>query len=282
MEQAKIYWLVSYPKSGNTWCRVFLTNYLQNARTPVSINALHDIPIASQRSWVDREFGIDSAELTAEEAADFRREAFKTLQRRCEDIQVIKAHESYPSQPRQDFFLDEITAGVVYVVRNPLDVVSSLANHMNISTQAALAHMADDGFCFSSGTERWISQFPQRLLSWSGHVRSWLERYGGRLLLVRYEDLQQDPQGAFGGIVRFMGLDPDEERLDRAIRFSSFSRLQAQEQREGFREKAPKAKSFFRAGQAGGWRGELTSGQIRRIRHQHGDVMRRLNYLHQD
>lgn len=282
MEQGKIYWLVSYPKSGNTWCRVFLTNYLQDAQAPVSINELHDIPIASQRAWVDRTFDINSAELTEDEAAQFRLEAFRLFQRRLEDLRIIKAHESYPLNPERNFFLDEITAGVVYIVRNPLDVVSSLANHMNVSTEAALEYMADDDFCFSSGTDRWNNQFPQRLLSWSGHVRSWLEHYGGRLLLVRYEDLQRDPQGVFGGIIRFLGLPLDDERLDRAIRFSSFSRLKAQEQREGFWEKAPDAKVFFRAGQAGGWRRALTDGQSRRIRQQHGAVMRRLNYADED
>ncbi|MFM7323346.1 MAG: sulfotransferase, partial [Nodosilinea sp.] len=42
-----IYWLASYPKSGNTWMRILLTNYLRNADSPAAINSLDGGPIAS-------------------------------------------------------------------------------------------------------------------------------------------------------------------------------------------------------------------------------------------
>ena len=36
----KIHWLASYPKSGNTWMRAYLANYLMDPDEPVSINDL--------------------------------------------------------------------------------------------------------------------------------------------------------------------------------------------------------------------------------------------------
>ena len=60
---AKIVWLASYPKSGNTWMRVLLANYLRNADAPVDINALEGGPIASARVWFDEWVGIEASAL---------------------------------------------------------------------------------------------------------------------------------------------------------------------------------------------------------------------------
>ncbi|MEJ2083836.1 MAG: sulfotransferase, partial [Acidobacteriota bacterium] len=35
-----IVWLASYPKSGNTWLRAFLMNFLDPGKRPVDINQL--------------------------------------------------------------------------------------------------------------------------------------------------------------------------------------------------------------------------------------------------
>ena len=37
---SSIVWLASYPKSGNTWVRAFLQNYINDALKPADINAL--------------------------------------------------------------------------------------------------------------------------------------------------------------------------------------------------------------------------------------------------
>ena len=36
--KSSIVWLASYPKSGNTWMRIFLANYMMNLPEPVPIN----------------------------------------------------------------------------------------------------------------------------------------------------------------------------------------------------------------------------------------------------
>ncbi|NOZ51459.1 MAG: sulfotransferase domain-containing protein, partial [Chloroflexi bacterium] len=67
-----IIWLASYPKSGNTWMRVFLTNYLRDSDEPAEINNLDGGPIASARDIFDRVIGVESSDLTAEEIDRFR------------------------------------------------------------------------------------------------------------------------------------------------------------------------------------------------------------------
>ncbi|HJX72016.1 MAG TPA: hypothetical protein VJ346_08695, partial [Bacteroidales bacterium] len=66
-EQKKIVWLASYPKSGNTWFRIFLTNLLNHTNEPVDINNLYPSTIASSRSLFDEATGLESSDLTLDE-----------------------------------------------------------------------------------------------------------------------------------------------------------------------------------------------------------------------
>lgn len=274
-----IFWLVSYPKSGNTWCRVFLSNYLFGGDAPVSINSLKDIPFASGRGLVDHYYGVNSSEMTEEEAWDFRRELFRIIHENSEGIKIIKAHEAYSRNALANFFADEITAGVVYVVRNPLDVAVSLANHMNEPVDHIVDYMADEGFRMSIPGEKWKSQFPQSLLSWSSHVKSWTEEYPGIVHMIRYEDLSRNPEREFSRLLTYLNQVPDEKRLERAIKFSSFQSLQAQEAREGFCEKFADSKVFFREGKSGSWQRLLSPDQVTRVRENHEMMMKKMEYI---
>lgn len=121
---------------------------------------------------------------------------------------------------------------------------------------------------------------PQPLLGWSGHVTSWLDQTDVPVHTVSYEDLQADTAGAFAGALEFLGETAGRERLLRAVRHARFRELQRQESQSGFRERLSAA-PFFRRGQAGAWREELTAEQARRIEDGNRAVMQRLGYLAQ-
>ena len=59
-----IYWLASYPKSGNTWLRCFLLNLRRDADAPARLEELAQDRLASDRGWLDELLGFDSAELS--------------------------------------------------------------------------------------------------------------------------------------------------------------------------------------------------------------------------
>jgi hypothetical protein len=114
------------------------------------------------------------------------------------------------------------------------------------------------------------------LSSWSEHALSWVA--APRRLLVRYEDLLAEPERHFGRVIKFLGDGAVEaDRLRRAIEFSSFGTLAAQEAAEGYQ--AGGQGKFFRQGQAGQWREQLTPEQALRIEAAHGEVMRNFGYL---
>jgi hypothetical protein len=168
---------------------------------------------------------------------------------------------------------------VLYLVRNPLDVAVSFAFHRGVLPADMVAHLNDPGYCFSGDGNRLPNQLPQRLLTWSGHVRSWLDESGLPVHVVRYEDLLLAPMETFSKLLAFVGLDPDPARVRTAIDFSSFDVLKAQESAHGFQERPAAAERFFRNGGIGDWRNHLTETQAGQIAADHGPVMKRLGYL---
>ena len=169
-----IYWLASYPKSGNTWLRIVLANLQANQDIPVSINEL-PTPIASDRALFDRIAGIESADLLPEEVERLRPQIYRHLAQRSAEPLLLKVHDAYTFLPCGDpLFPTEITLGVIYILRNPLDVAVSLAAHFDCDLDTAIGYMATDGLTLSSSLEVYRHQFPQRISSWSGHVCSWM------------------------------------------------------------------------------------------------------------
>ncbi len=124
------------------------------------------------------------------------------------------------------------------------------------------------------------SQLRQKLPGWSGHVASWLEQSDIPIHLIRYEDLQADTLGTLRRALNFAGRPASEDDMRRAVAFADFAQLRQQEQDKGFHE-APRpwtASNFFRRGEAGGWRDELSAEQAARIESDHANMMRRMGY----
>jgi hypothetical protein len=276
-----IVWLASYPKSGNTWFRTFLTNYRRDAREPASINDLAGGPIASARQPFDEAVGYDSGELTCDEIDALRPEVYLHQARHATETPFCKIHDAYTRLPDGRALIPPAaTAAVVYFIRNPLDVAVSFAHHSgHEGCERVIAQMEQDenSFCAVDATEP--NQLRQRLLSWSNHVRSWVDAADLRVHVIRFEDMKLRPEETFAAAVRFLGWEFDPARVQRAIAFSRFEELAAQERARGFAEKMPRAKSFFRRGEVGSWREALTPAQAARVIGAHGEVMRRFGYL---
>lgn len=278
-----IVWLASYPKSGNTWARAVLTNYLRPAATPASINALVGKPIADDREHFDNYLGLGSSDMAAS-AIDRNRPRFQeVLADALPSPWFIKTHCAWrrvgDGEEACALFSPDATVGVVHLVRNPLDVAVSLAHHHRFGIDDAIRRMNDPAAAEANPKDSAIVLLPQRLSTWSGHAASWTEQSELRVHLARYEDLLADPVAGFGAIVRFAALPWDAERLARSVENAEFERLRAQEERVGFAEKHPPALSFFRAGRAGAWREVLSPAQVEALVAAHGTAMRQFGYL---
>lgn len=275
-----IIWLASYPKSGNTWFRCFLLNLLSDGERPVDINRLDDIPVAGSRRLFEEATGFDSAELSPGEIEELRPEVYQHLSDQAGQPFFLKIHDALTvNSAGLPLIPPAATRAVLYFIRNPLDVAVSYANHQGIEPAEAVRRLNDESTTLFGEADRGHHQLPQRVLSWSGHVRSWTCAPGLKIMVVRYEDLRLRTEETFTRAVRFLELSATAKTIPRALAFCDFAELQRQEQLAGFREKPPGCRQFFHRGAVGGWRGILPPPLAAVIISTQGDVMRQFGYL---
>jgi hypothetical protein len=278
---SRIVWLASYPKSGNTWLRVFLANLRAGGEQAVDINAISkDELSANDRAPFDDLLGVESSDLLPEEIDCYRPWVYRAMAAESPTELFLKIHDAFTrAQDGAALFPADVSRGVLYVVRNPLDVAVSLAHHAASPVEAVVQRMAKRLTLFGSHPRALSVQLHQRLSSWSGHVLSWLDQSEIPVHVMRYEDMRAAPLETFQAAARFAGLPDAPEQVARALAHSRFEVLKAQEEAHGFKERPGKAKAFFRKGQVGSWREELSPELAERIVRDHGDVMKRLGYL---
>jgi hypothetical protein len=274
-----IYWLASYPKSGNTWMRIFLQNLLAGSDAPININSMPSHRIASSREWIDDVLGFDSADMSADEIDQLRPAVYAWAMREP-GIGYHKIHDAYThTHTGEPLTGRNGTLGALYIIRNPLDIVPSLSHHNGCSLNEAIDQIADPNFALSDSRDALPSQLRQRLLTWSGHVESWTNAENLNLEVLRYEDMLSDPLPTFTRATRFLNLSHTVQSIQRAIEHSSFEELKKQELSGGFRERTTEARSFFRQGKSGNWRTNLSENQVARIIESHAQIMQRYGYL---
>jgi Sulfotransferase domain len=279
--QSGIVWIASFPKSGNTWVRAFLHN-LVRLRTGES--GEQDInEMARFSTWdLDKKryasflgFEPDNA-IHRREIAATRHAVHKQIADSIRGLVFIKTHNSLVMDRGYSTVNFDVTAGAVYVVRNPLDVAISYAHHSGSSIDDSIQRMA----VMDVETAGKVDAVYEVLGSWSQHVWCWTRNPHQALHVMRYEDMLADPEKAFSALARHLLLNPTRRHLAKAIERSSFARLQQQEREKGFRERPPQAdKIFFREGRAGQWKDLLTPAQVDRIARDHGEQMQRFGYL---
>jgi hypothetical protein len=273
-----IVWLASYQKSGNTWLRAFLHHVFADAAAPLPLAQTRGGEVSASASSLHWYQALDRrppTQWSPDEIARMRPQVQKAIAASRRGSVFCKTHMPLMMIHGVPTIEMSVTAGALYIVRDPRDVALSFADFHGIALDAAIASMATANLEVPAG-ER---QVAEPMGSWSQHVKSWTGRPSPAIHIVRYEDLHADPRKAFGAIVAFLRLDASAERIARAIEHTSFATMRAQEDRDGFDERSPAQERFFRRGIAGGWRDSLTPEQARRIEADHGEQMARFGYL---
>jgi uncharacterized protein (DUF924 family) len=272
----KIIWLASYPKSGNTWTRAFLHNLLINPDKPIYINDLDTFCVGESGTGYYKLF-LDTPreQWTEDDVARTRPQVHVKLTEASPDNVFVKTHCALTSDHGHPTVNLEVTAGAIYIVRNPLDVVLSAAHHNGLSINRSIRLMSKPN-ARSKTNDKHVHEFRG---SWSQHVSSWTARPHPTLHVMRYEDMLATPRETFARLAKFLGLDPPEPRMQKAIAMSSFEVLKEQERRWGFREKTEHADAFFRAGTSEQWKDKLTRDQVAAMVNHHRQQMMRFGYV---
>lgn len=276
MLKKSIVWLASYPKSGNTWTRIFLANYVFATETALPINQVHRLGIGDS---VTKSYEIvakgpfDAA--NHQQSLALRGKVLRAIVANDADINFVKTHCIRDKAFGIELIPAQLTRSAVYIIRNPLDMVVSYARHFGKTPEDAARAIGRADNTTAGGSD----SVKQYLGNWSRHVRSWTRTRDFPVHVMRYEDMLADPQTAFAGLVRNLGLTLDQDRLDRSIRFASFDEVSRQESTEPFIERSGNSDRFFHTGKAGQWQDALPPAAIDLIRREHRDVMAEFGYL---
>jgi hypothetical protein len=241
--------LVSYPRSGNTWAR-FLIGNLLNPNDPCTfVNVEERVPeIYFNPDW---------------------------KLRRMPRPRLLKSHQAFdPRYPR-----------VIYVIRDPRDVAVSTYHH-NIKTRNVPDGFPMDDFIprFIAGDyEVQFGSWRDNVLSWLT-----LRQDQPNFLLLRYEKMKREPEAELLKVARFLkgarfdGIDESRETLSQAVELSSADRMRQLEKQEGGQWVTTKwtrqDKPFIRTAGEGGWKKSLSAASVERIEAAWGTLMGELGY----
>ena len=277
------YYLASYPKSGNTWCRVFITELrrlagLDGAEATAAAAAqerdlrlnvdLATGSIVSSRHWLDDQLGIDSADLRPEELDKVRGQVGHQRALYSESLRYHKVHDAFvsPDSGGRPVVPTEGCRGAVVVIRDPADVAVSLRHFFSWDLERCVAFLLNEEAALCRSRKRGGNQVRQFMGSWASHVGSWVDQREIPVLVLRYEDLLLAPEREFQRLAVFLELPADSGLMAAAVANTRFDKLRAKEEKEGgFRERPPGCERFFRSGRSGEGRQQLSAEQLARL-----------------
>lgn len=264
-------WLASYPKSGNTWLRLALARAFLGADfKPDRVDRV--APIFASPHFFDGLFtpipNGDPTEIAPHWIP--AQERFVAAQAKN---QFLKTHNILRVGKTIAYTSAATTLAHIYVIRDPRDVLESYTNHFNVDHQTALAQMLDPNHFIRNPR----THFSEILGSWPAHVMSWSHFTQRPRLVLRYEDMKAAPEQTFAKAFRFLGLNVSSAALTAILDDVQFSKMQAAEEHDGFRE-AVRGRAFFRRGESGGWRALDYDALIRPLEQYCAPVMRAYGY----
>ena len=264
-------WIASYPKSGNTWVRMFLSAYLNGGN--VAINSAHSTLSDDLNAHYYRILSLKPlSQLTQYEVLALRPATLLYLRDSSPKNTFVKTHNAVLASGGVSLIPNHITKRAIYIVRDPRDICISLASHCEVSIDTAIEMMNSPTQILRRGDLFHV------ISSWSSHVASWSGRKNYPVIVVKYYNLLQDPVSEFKKLLNFCEIEIDTNLLLKSVENSSFRRLKEQEEASKFVEN-PSNQPFFRVGKAGNWKKVLSDEQSARIESNHHDMMVKFGYL---
>lgn len=277
-KNVKPIWLASYPKSGNTWVRMFFTALLKESE--IDINKLETDGIISARSVIDSTLGINSAEIPEKDFLKYRSSLYHKWaeSHTNKEFLLTKVHDSC-TLDGEIIFPPSITRGVIYILRNPFDMAASTANHHNVSIDKAVKMLCSNKHSLAANKSTLNHQISQFLGNWSQHIQSWTNVHRNNILVVKYEDMLHNGLETFSKIIKYLELNYSEEQIKKAIDEVAFNKIQKKEASTKFKETPKNTDIFFRSGISGGWKNEITEEQTKLIIDCHYETLLKYNYI---
>ncbi len=281
-----IIWIASYPKSGNTWVRSLISLLLfskdgkMNNFGPLRMIEQYptkkfffdlvkdyDDPIQIQKNWINSQKIIN----------------------KDKKIRFFKTHHLFCKYGDNAFTDDANTLGVIHVVRDPRNIISSLKHHWNLKNlDEAKKKIFDEQLMtgFKVKTNNAYS-FPVMISSWANHYNAW-KKIKKNYILIKFEDLINNPKKELLKVIKYLNkikkIEISEDKINNILKTTSFDNLKKLEEQGFFEEanidpKTNKYKSFFNTHPSQYKKTFISSGIKKEVETKFCKEMKDLNYL---
>ena len=258
-----IFWITSYPKSGNTWLRILLSSYYYTKDGFYDESVLKNIDQFPQKKFFN-EFNYDPRVVT-----DTIKFWIKAQEKINQDkkLRFFKTHNAFGALNNFDFTNKDNSIGCIYVVRDPRNVITSLKNFYEMNDDQAFKWITNKNqyiYDVNKFEKDGYSDF-QFISSWDTNFESWKIQKKIPIKIIRYEDLLNQTYKVLTEVITFINQTTiskekiNKNKIKNAIGSTSFSKLKNKEKNEGFSE-APKSKGgdkkipFFNLGPKNNWK----------------------------
>ena len=269
-----IVWLASYPKSGNTLLRLFLSHYIYGNSKYLNIALLKKILKFESKECFSRVLNNKNLEdnfIYIKHCIDVQERLIKLFP---QNKLIFKTHHFFGDINGHKFTNEQNTLGFIFLIRDPREVLVSYSHHANYPLDKLIKIMTQKNAIAPNGWET--------RLNWSQQYKSWKLFESVPSLFIKYEDLVSYKLEVFSLIINFLSslinIDYDKNKISEIIKAIEFSKLQKLEKEKGFSESAD-GRVFFRSGKFDSWKNILTEQQKNKIEYELDDVMKIFGYV---
>ena len=281
-----IIWIASYPKSGNTWVRALLAYYFFSRKETFNFTLLKNIPNFNVADFIDEKSPLKDNDDIIKNWIPVQQFIHKKFKRNL----FFKTHNVCTTKDGHKFTDNNVSAGCIYIIRDPRNVITSYKNFENQAYEKILQNILDDkNFLLSNKStfEKFGIRGIEIISSWAEHYNSWIHnKYNIPICLIKYEDLLKDSAQEFIKIFDFLKkinqetkTEIDRKRLEKTVLETNFENLKKLELKFGFDEKQKRKVNFFNQGRENNWTQILPKNISLEIEKKFATEMKELGYL---
>ena len=282
-----IIWLASYPKSGNTWVRLFLNSLFFSSDGKLDINNVKIGQFPERRYFDNLIDNLDDIKKISQNWI-----IAQNIINLDKKIKFFKTHHAF-CNVNNNFFTDvNNTKAVIYIVRDPRNVITSLLNHYEKENyNQALDFIFDENRVIGKSKFKKVSYKQSEIItligSWKNNYNSW-KNFPKNFYLIKYEDLIQNPLLEFNKLTDFLTdllkIKFDKVKINNSVNSCDFKELKSIEKNYGYdesitSEKTGKKLNFFNLGPDNDWK-KILDNRIRlEIEKNFNKEMKELGYI---